>query len=211
MQELFDRLAATPLAAKLGALLGIVFVLAGGYWYFFYSDLTDEEAKILRRRGELDKEKSDYEKRKREYLAYRNEVAQLLEEQKSLLQVLPKSDDIEQFIENIQAQVELAGLQKVSSTREGAIPLDLYTKIPIRMTAVGSYHQINQFFKAVGDLKRIVNIEDLQISPSGEAKDASRVPLKASFVATTFQYIDKRGAAAGGGGGSKTSISAGGK
>jgi type IV pilus assembly protein PilO len=210
MQELFDRLAATPLAAKLGALLGIVVVLAGGYWYFFYSDLTDEETKILRRKGELEKEKADYEKRKREYLAYRNEVAQLLEEQKSLLQVLPKSDDIEQFIENIQAQVELSGLQKVSSTREGAIPMDLYTKIPIRMSAVGSYHQINQFFKAVGDLKRIVNIEDLQISPIGDGKDVSRVPLKASFVATTFQYIDKRGGG-GGGGGSKTSISAGGK
>jgi type IV pilus assembly protein PilO len=210
MQELFDRLAAVPLATKLAALFGIVAVLGGGYWYFFYSDLTDEEAKILRRKGELDQEKTDYEKRKREYLAYRNEVAQLLEEQKSLLQVLPKSDDIEQFIENIQAQVELSGLQKVTSTREGAIPMDLYTKIPIRMSAVGSYHQINQFFKAVGDLKRIVNIEDLQISPIGDGKDATRVPLKASFVATTFQYIDKRGGAAGGSA-NKTSISAGGK
>jgi len=210
MQELFDRLAATPLVAKIGALVGLVVLLGGGYWYFFYSDLTDEETQVLRRKGELEKEKAEYEKRKREYLAYRNEVAQLLEEQKALLQVLPKSDDIEQFIENIQAQVELSGLQKVSSTREGAIPMDLYTKIPIRMTAVGSYHQINQFFKSVGELKRIVNIEDLQITPTGDSKDPNKMPLKASFVATTFQYIDKRGAS-NAPGVPRTSITAGGK
>ena len=121
--------------------------------------------------------------------------------------MLPKIDDIEQFIENIQAQVEIAGLQKVSSQREAAIPMDLYTKIPVRMSAVGGYHQINQFFKQVGDLKRIVNIEDLQLTPSENSKDPNRVALKASFVATTFQYIEKRGA---GPAHSTTTISAGG-
>lgn len=193
MQALFDRLAATPLIAKIGALLGVVALLGGGYWYFFYADLEEEEAQDLRRTAELDKEKKEYEKRKLEFLAYKNEVNQLREEQKELLQVLPKNDDIEQFIENVQAQVELAALQKVSSTREGAIPMELYKKIPIRMSAVGSYHQINQFFKAIGELKRIVNIEDLQLQPSGDNKDPTKVLLKASFVATTFQYVDRKG------------------
>jgi len=195
MQPLFDKLAATPLVAKIGALLGAMALLGAGYWYFFYSDLEEEEAQVLRRTDVLQKEQKEYEKRKAEFLAYKNEVSQLREEQKELLQVLPKNDDIEQFIENVQAQVELAALQKVSSTREPAIPMELYKKIPIRMTAVGSYHQINQFFKAIGELKRIVNIEDLQLTPTGDSKDPNRVPLKASFVATTFQYLEKKGGA----------------
>ncbi len=207
MQELFDRLAATPLVAKVGALVGLVVLLTGGYWYFFYDELISQEVGILRKRGDLQKEKAEYERRKAEYLKFRKEVQDLMEEQKSLLQVLPKNDDIEQFIENVQAQVELAGLQKVSSTRDAAMPMDLYTKIPIRMTAVGSYHQINQFFKSVGELKRIVNIEDLQLTPT-EGRDPSKVALKATFVATTFQYLDKH---AGGARGSGASINAGGR
>ena len=192
MQELFDKLAATPIAAKVGALVGLVVLLTGGYYYFFYSDLVEQEAQIQRRTGELQAEKASYEKRKSEYLAFVNEKKQLEEEQKELLQALPKGDDIEQFIESVQAQVELAGLLKVSSQREAAQPLDLYTKIPIRMTAVGSYHQINQFFKSIGDLKRIVNIEDLEMSPSAaDAKDPDKTALKASFMATTFQYKEK--------------------
>jgi len=197
MQELFDKLAATPLAAKVGALLGVVVLIVGGYWYFFYSDLQIKETQLQVHKGELEQEKAQYEQRKSEYLAYRNERNQLQEEQKELLQALPKNDDMEQFIESIQAQVELAGLTKVSSTREAAIPMDLYTKIPIKMTAVGTYHQINQFFKSVGDLKRIVNIEDLhlELAPGDAVKDSSKIYLKASFTATTFQYIEKKGPA----------------
>ena len=99
------------------------------------------------------KEKTDYEKRKQEYLAFRNEVNALLEEQKELLRVLPKTDDIEQFIENVQAQIELAGLSKVASVRDAAQPVEMYVKIPIRMSLTGTYHQINHFFKNVGELQ----------------------------------------------------------
>ena len=95
MQALFDRLAAVPLAAKIGAMLGLVVLLGGGYYYFLYSDIVDEQGQLLSERGKLEQEKKEYEKRKAEYLAFRNEVNALLEEQKELLRMLPKADDIE--------------------------------------------------------------------------------------------------------------------
>src|SRR5258708_35051845 len=115
MQNLFDRLAAISLAAKLVALLAIVGAVGGGYWYFFASDMVDEKEELIHQGEKLEKEKKDYEKRKTEYLAFRNEVNALLDEQKELLRVLPKRDDIEQFIESVQSQIELAGLSKVAS------------------------------------------------------------------------------------------------
>jgi type IV pilus assembly protein PilO len=193
MRDLFGRLAAVPLGAKAGALVGAVVVLFAGYFYFFYSDMMDEKAQLAQEAVKLDKEKKEYEKRKQEYLAFRNEVNALLEEQKELLRVLPKRDDIEQFIESVQAQIELSGLSKVASVREAAVPVEMYVKIPVRMSLLGTYHQINHFFKNVGDLKRIVNIEDLSLAPA----EATTTPitqatvLKANFVATTFQFVDK--------------------
>jgi type IV pilus assembly protein PilO len=195
MQQLFDRLAAVPLLAKLGALAGALVLLLGGYWYFLYSDMQDEMQHLQEQAEKLNKEKAEYEKRKQEYLAFRNEVNTLLEEQKELLRVLPKSDDIEQFIENVQAQIELAGLTKVASVRDPAQPVEMYVKIPIRMSLVGSYHQINHFFKTVGELKRIVNIEDLSMTPAGEPQTnvgvTAATMLNAKFVATTFQFQEK--------------------
>jgi len=192
MQNFFDRIAALALTVKLGIVVGVVALLAGGYWYFFYSDMQDEEAHLMQDKARLEKEKHDYEKRKQEYLAFRNEVNALLEEQKELLRVLPKSDDIEQFIENVQAQIELSGLSKVEWKREAPLPVEMYVKIPIKMSLSGTYHQINRFFKQVGDLKRIVNIEDLSLDPQtvGVGPDSPN-PLTAKFTATTFMFTDK--------------------
>jgi type IV pilus assembly protein PilO len=203
MQSFFDRIAGLQLAAKLGIVAGALVAIVGGYYYFFYDDILQQQAQLQRDRDRLEKEKRDYEKRKQEYLAFRNEVNALLEEQKELLRVLPKKDDIEQFIESVQAQIELAGLSKVSSVREPAMPVEMYVKIPIKMSLTGTYHQINHFFKQVGDLKRIVNIEDLSLEPvSASASMALDQPnqLKANFTATTFQFVDKGTGATGKGG-----------
>ncbi len=207
MHNFFDRIAAMALGAKLGVVVGAMALLAGGYWYFFYGDMLDEQAQLDKDRVRLEKEKREYEKRKQEYLAFRNEVNALLEEQKELLRVLPKRDDIEQFIENVQAQIELAGLSKVESVREAAQPVEMYVKIPIKMSLIGTYHQIDHFFKLVGELKRIVNIEDLSLDPVTLGVGPEQInQLKANFTATTFMFTDKApGHKAAG-----TSISAGG-
>jgi type IV pilus assembly protein PilO len=193
MQNFFDRFAALTLAAKLGIIGGLVVVMTGGYWYFFYSDMQDEQAHLESDRARLETEKHEYERRKQEYLAFRNEVNSLLEEQKELLRVLPKADDIEQFIENVQAQIELSGLSKVESVREAAQPVEMYVKIPIKMSLTGTYHQINRFFRQVGELKRIVNIEDLALDPVSIAPSTPEQQnlLKANFTATTFMFNDK--------------------
>lgn len=192
MQSFFDRFAALSPAIKLGVIAGLVVLMTGGYYYFFYSDMMEEQAQLEKDRDRLEKEKKEYVKRKQEYLAFRNEVNSLLEEQKELLRVLPKADDIEQFIENVQAQIELSGLSKVESVREPAQPVEMYVKIPIKMSLVGTYHQINHFFKQVGELKRIVNIEDLALDPLtvGVAAEQQN-QLKANFTATTFMFTDK--------------------
>ncbi len=197
MGPYFERFAAAPLSAKLGVLAGALVLLFGGYYYFFFSDMQDERGQLEQKADALQKEKKDYEHRKQEYLAFRNEVNQLLEEQKELLRVLPKRDDIEQFIESVQSQIELSGLSKVSSVRENAQPVDMYLKIPIRMSLLGTYHQINRFFKNVGDLKRIVNIEDLALAPAADlsalasSAASGATMLQANFTATTFQFVDK--------------------
>jgi type IV pilus assembly protein PilO len=208
MDDLFDRIAGLRLGAKLGILALIVGLIAGGYWYFIYSDMTDEARQSGQVIDQLTTEKNSYLARKKEYQGFRLEVTQLLDEQKELLRVLPKKDDIEQFIENVNAQVELAGLSKVASVRDAAVPEQIYLRIPIKMSVTGSYHQINRFFRSLvvpdaNEKKRIVNITDLQLaSPgaSGGGADLTKAigdnTLKADFVASTFQFLDKAAAPA---------------
>jgi type IV pilus assembly protein PilO len=199
MSDFFDRIAALRPLAKFGIVLGILAVVCGGYWYFFYSDMIDESTQIENQTKQASDERDAYALRKKEYQAFRLEVTALLDEQKELLRQLPKTDDIEQFIENMNAQVELSGLAKVSSVRDSAVPEEMYKRIPVKMSLTGGYHQINRFFKNVGELKRIVTIADLQLSPSVSGNQKPGQPLetgllKADFTAQTFQFIDRPGA-----------------
>ena len=194
LNQLLERIAGLKAAARLGLLAAVLGLLGVAYYTLFYSDLADQEAQLGAQLQQAEQERQSYEQRKREYQAFRLEVNQLLEEQKELLRVLPKKDDIEQFIENVNAQVELAGLSKVSSVRADAVPDEMYLRIPIKMSLVGSYHQINRFFKNVGELKRIVTINDLQLATGATGPLEAPGPLKAEFVAQTFQFLDKAAA-----------------
>src|SRR5439155_21204922 len=102
------------LGVKLAILGALLAAIGGGYYYFFYGDILVEQAQLAEKIRKQKLEEAEYKKRVEQYLAFRNEVQQLREEQKELLRILPQNDDIEQFIETVNAQVEVSGLSKVS-------------------------------------------------------------------------------------------------
>jgi len=161
----------------------------------FYSELGDERADLVAQGIKLAKEKTEYEARRKQFLAYQNEVNNLIEQQRELLQVLPRKDDIEQFLENVNSQIELAGLSHVSSVREPPVSEELYARLPIKMAARGTFHQLTRFFRNIGELKRIVTVSNLQLKHADvrpqEKELAGGELLQAEFTATTYQLLER--------------------
>jgi type IV pilus assembly protein PilO len=176
---------------KLAATAGVIIVILGAYGGLFYLDLQDQIKSGRSAQQRLKGEKDSYEARKREYLAYRNELTQLQQEQRELLKALPKKAEIPTFLSNIQEQAELAGLEVVTLTIEGETPQELYIRIPIRIEVRGSYHTITKFFKNISELPRIVNVENLALSTEKTGQEIGGIPrLRARFVAATFRFRD---------------------
>jgi type IV pilus assembly protein PilO len=200
LDELLQKLGGAPPWQKLAGVLVLVALIGAGYWYFFLDEIWSQREQLISQQNKLNNEKKEYENRKREYLAYRKEVAQLLDEQKDVLRLLPKKDDIEQFVEAVQQQIELAGLVRSALVRDPPAAQELFIRLPVKMTVYGSYHQLMRFFKSMGEIPRIVNIEDLKLNPAGTGggaasqSDKDLVPdsLKAEFIAVAFQYLDRQ-------------------
>ncbi len=95
MNDFLDKLVRLKTVAKLGITVGVIAAVVGIYYMLFFVDLEEQIAASKSRKDALLQEKTSYEKRKVEYLAYRNEVNQLQEQQRDLLRVLPKTADIE--------------------------------------------------------------------------------------------------------------------
>jgi type IV pilus assembly protein PilO len=199
MNELVEKFLKLKLGARIGVVAGIAGVIGALYYVLFYTDLSEQSDQLRSQQNQLREERADYEKRKSEYLAYRNELLQLQEQQRELLRALPKKQEIASFIGSIQEQAELAGLEVLNLSPDAEVPQELYIKIPVKMEIRGGYHAITKFFKSVSELRRIVNVESLSLSPERSPLDPEGAPvkLKARFVAATFRYNDTPNAGGG--------------
>jgi type IV pilus assembly protein PilO len=191
MNELFSKLVKLKTPQKIGVTAIAAVVIAGLYYQFFYADISDAISAAEAQHKTLSDERTSYEKRRVEYLAYRNELKQLQEEQRDLLRVLPKRDEMASFLSSIQEQAELAGLEVQVVAPDAEVPEDLYVKIPVRMEVKGGFHNVTKFFKSLSELRRIVTVEDLGFQPDGaDIKDPNAVRLKAKFTAVTYRTLD---------------------
>lgn len=189
MNNVLQKLTRLKTPVKIGITAGLVVAILGIYGGLFYLDIQDQIKGARTHQQQLRTEKDNYEKRKREYQAYRNELVQLQQEQRELLKALPKKAEIPTFLSNLQEQAELAGLEIVSLTIEAENPMELYIRIPVRIEVRGTYHAITKFFKNLSELPRIVNVEGLSLAV--EKADLGISPrLRAKFVAATFRYRD---------------------
>lgn len=200
MNELVDKFLKLKLAARVGAVAGVAVLVGGLYYVLFYTDLSEQADQLRTQQTTLREERTQYEKRKAEYLAYRNELLQLQEQQRELLRALPKKQEIPSFIGSIQEQAELAGLEVLNLTIEAEAPQELYVKIPVKMEIRGGYHAVTKFFKSISELRRIVNVENLTLMPERVATESEGAPvkLKARFIAATFRYNEASATGEGG-------------
>lgn len=188
MNELIGKILKLKTPHKVAVTVIAALALAGGYYQFFYADLSDSITAAEQQKTTLLQELATYEARKVEYLAYRNELKQLQEEQRELLRVLPKRDEIASFMSNIQEQAELSGLELLVFAPEAEVMEELYVKIPIKMEVRGNFHAVTKFFKNVSELRRIVTVENLSLVPEPNKDPSGQGRMKAKFVANTYRY-----------------------
>ena len=191
INEALEKFNRAPTKFKALGFIGFCLLLWGVFWYMFYSDATDQVAKLDREVTQLEEEKQGYEDKKQKYLALRSEVKKLEQEQKELIKILPTSAEIPNYLQTLHAQAELAGLNIQTFDRQPEVTEQFYAKIPVRMVINGPYHNIAKFMYSVGRLKRIVNIQDVLLStPKADAQ--GKVILTAKFVASTFRFVEQK-------------------
>jgi type IV pilus assembly protein PilO len=201
MRDLIAKLLRLKTPGKIGVTVGAIGVLGLLFYQVLYSDVSEDIGRAEAQRNDLATERASYAKRKGEYLAYRSELRLLQEEQRELLRALPKKAEIPSFISNVQEQAELSGLEVLHIDIDPESPQELYVKIPVKMEIRGTYHQVAKFFKNTSDLRRIVNVENLSLTPERTATaEQMNAPtrMRAKFVAATFRFKEGASSAAAG-------------
>lgn len=170
--------------------VGFVFcaLLAGAYYLLFYGELSDKTDRARAREKQLQRELADARQNEQLYQRDLAELTDRQQRQNQLAKVLPNTTEYPAFLSSIQTVANVSGVALTAWSPEPERLEQYYARVPMNLTLEGRFHQIAKFFYGVGQLDRIINMENISMKdPSLADKD---VVVKVTALATAFRTLN---------------------
>ena len=190
MDPRLEKLLKLPTKQKIGILVLVLVLEAAALVWFLYlprhTELTDLRTQHAKLQAEVDEKTriaNNLPKLKQEYDDLTAELERALTE-------LPNSKEIPSLLTSITSLGKSAGLDFLTFKPKPEAPKDFYAEVPVDIVVSGSYFSVANFFAAVANLPRIVNITNVDFV---EVKNINnRMMTKVNCLATTFRFLDKK-------------------
>ena len=168
----------------------LVAIIAGGY----FADWAGQIEALDAGRGEEIKLKDGYKAKKQQAVnldLYRQQLREIDSSFGALLKQLPNKSQMDALLVDINQAGLGRGLQfDLFKPAPQEQVREFYAELPITLKINGNFHDIGQFASDIGQLSRIVTLNDLAMAVN---KDGSIVM---DATAKTFRYLDEEEVAA---------------
>lgn len=156
------------------------------------ANLSAQKSEIVQLKESLDKKDAEIAKgkqalAKQEELA--RDIASLERKLADLRQILPTQPELGDLLKWIKALADQTNLELRVFGPGSAQEQEFLREQPIRMEVHGNYHQLGMFFDRVSKYARIINVENVKITPNNDRK--VRATIISSFVAKTYVFRDE--------------------
>ncbi|HLL48952.1 MAG TPA: type 4a pilus biogenesis protein PilO [Longimicrobiaceae bacterium] len=178
-----------PPAVKFGGLAAVVVLMTAANFFWVIQPMEEEMEAQRAEQRRLDMD-----------LAEKSEIAQNLNERRREMDVLeqklaealtelPENKDVEELLAQLNDIGKKSGLEiaRVEPGPETVGGGDFFARIPVRMSVAGNYHEIAMFLQEVANMRRIVNVNNIQLN--GARTRNEKVILSSTFMATTFRFV----------------------
>jgi len=194
-----------PVAAKVAVGLGLLSVLAIAYVVVFYGDLSNS---INTAKSEEERLRKDLAEARKNEFVYEKDLAELTlrqQRQRELNKMLPTNTEYPAFLSAVQNVANVTGVSLTAWSPNQEVTEEFYARVPMKVELSGRFHQIAKFLYGIGQLDRIINMENISLGDPKQVGDD--LILRVEGLATAFRAVenatvtttDKRGAAQGGG------------
>ncbi|MBZ5495403.1 MAG: type 4a pilus biogenesis protein PilO [Acidobacteriia bacterium] len=166
-------------------------VAVAGYW-FLLKDLVEVRGKLQTEIAGLEKavaQASDVERRLDQF---KRDLAALDVRLDELRRILPSQKETPDVLRAVQLMASESKLKIIKFAPKPVAPRTFYADWPIQMEVQGSYNALGGFFEKVGQFRRIVNVDDINIKNLEGSTDPTRT-LSSTCTATTFVYREDQG------------------
>jgi len=160
----FNNMGSWSVGAKSFVSVIIFSVVVGLGYYFFVDEQTKTLVNLERKEIDFKKEFEKKQARAVNLEAYKRQMSTIQASFKTLLQQLPKSDQMASLVDEFSYAATGAGCElddvKFMPEKES----EFYSEKPMQITVRGGYHQLADFVSRVSRSPRIVTLHDFSIS-----------------------------------------------
>ena len=189
MEQLLDRIAKAPAAAKYGGLAGLVVLISVLNFFFGIQPLQDQIAAQENQQRALDRQLAEKQEIAQNLNERRREMDILEQKLAEALTELPEKKDVDELLAQLNDIGKKSGLEIARVEPAAEVPATFFAKIPIKMSVSGNYHEIAMFMQEIANMRRIVNVNNIKLGMPSLKND--KVILSSEFLATTFRFVDQ--------------------
>lgn len=180
-------LANISLGGKLGLGFGLALLIGAAYFVVFFNEVSSAISSQQKQEQNL---RHDLGNARQSEAAYNQDLMELKrkeQRQRELNKILPETTESPAFLSAIQGVANVAGVTLQSWTPLPEVRQQFFSKVPMRLTLYGRFHQIVKFFWGVGQLDRIINVENISLTDPKASGDEVR--LKVECLTTAFRTL----------------------
>ena len=173
--------------AKVAVGVGVLLICAAAYYFVFYSDMSQSIERAQSREKTFH---ADLAAARQNEFAFQRDLAELTERQQrqnQVAKVLPNSTEYPAFLSSLQSVSNMSGITLSAWAPQPEVLDKFYARVPMRLDLEGRFHQIAKFFYGVGQLDRIINMENISMTDPKEV-DKDYV-VKVTALATAFRAL----------------------
>lgn len=172
----------------------VMMIVAVAVWYafdyFLMSSTRAETAQLTQKRDELKSSNAQAAIVESRLPEFKARFEQLKVEYEQTKELLPEAVELSKVLESLQATARNNNLIVSNfSPQDKEIQKEFYRMKPINIKLSGNYTNLQNFFRQISELRRVVNISNMEISALSEQKDG--LTLSAGFTLSAL-YAEKQ-------------------
>ena len=189
MDPRVEKILKLPTKQKIGIMVAVLLIEAAALTYLLWVPKYKQLTELKAQHAKLQVEVEEKVKIANNLPKIQKEFNDLNIELEKALTELPNSKEIPSLLTSITSLGKSAGLDFLVFKPKPEVVKDFYADVPVDITIAGSYMSVANFFSAVANLPRIVNITNVDFADVKNVNN--RMMTKVTCLATTFRFLGK--------------------
>lgn len=189
MDPRIEKIIKLPAKQKIMVVVIIMAAEIAGAWFLAIKPKQDLLAQKLSTLDGLKGQIVELKKVAANLPRFKAEYEDLKRKLEAALTELPNQKEIPSLLTAITTAGKGAGLDFLVFRPKNEEPKDFYARVPVDIVVSGTFYNVMNFFNAVSQLPRIVNIGNVNFDVKTER---GRTMARVTCLATTFRFLDTK-------------------